>query len=1525
MADLEQPASSPLLQRPLPKPGEVPLPVKVGKHVVKAVGGSVVALPAWLTGLASSPLSEQELWSLTGLPAPSSTPEQAQRSGIAQGIAENKQLRQERAAKEGAFGGVSDVGDFARGFGHLLTTNALSLDSPSTESIGEAIAKRGREAYEIGRGTPGQVAGNVAGIADPSMANSLIQQPLTTWMNVGAPIEGAGGLARAASLEAKAGSTAARVLGRTADVLQSPTKASHGVATMVKRAAGALPETPQLHAAIDALVDSGRLTAQEGVDYKKAMTPWETAAVMHGLEPGYGTAAKAAADVAKGATIGGVLGSDIGLGPEGVVAGSLVGMTPTAMRFVPRGLRAKTKRNLGSDPYTQPTPGETEVMRNVAEPSIRVGKEYEDLAREAGREYGAGNVAFDPNAKMETQPAVTTHVREITPQGELRIKPESLQMREAAEGHVRALEKALEVNRKVMTPDEFAVFQRYANDQLNQIKTNPNWKKSLDIGAGIIKEGQAREVPVVTHNPDIEAVINRMHEQHVASGGEVPRHWFARQMTDVLRTGGQGAHNLLFSERARGLLTEQIVKKSGLQGKAAAKLRTAIGDEIVNRVNRSRLGPEPQSLELHLPNGAVTDLDAELGELVSKSKSLLPDFQREASEKLGRSMGLQAAEHSLRSRIEQDVGRFFPQEMPVKSKKPALPSQALNEQKLLTSPEPERAALSGQPPNMPKLTHEESNFLDAILGQRRGSTPMLGLEEIDHAQSLLDAIESAKTNRISKENSPAVPTAADKLDAKVVESSNKVIESLREKLKQMRAFHSDQRSMVHVPGQQPPVPPSELANIPDVEFEPQASNLATTGGPTGYRVLNDKPVSGLPEFSTYVRNLANALQNGEPSPISLPYDPQELSSALKATNIPAAADFAKRLDSGEYTTTQGKPIGPLLDRAKLAGEFNPKGEGVWLSEGAHDVLNTRAKAIENAQRYESMLDAIQRGHVGSMVNNLLSGYRRGTTILRLPTIARNLVTNDLLASMTNGAAPFQTTKEGLAAAQNMADFYSGKATATPEDANMYRGLSRAGLGGIMTLADDMHAVKSLATAIERNDLSTLSGRAADAITNLGAQVYHQFGDFPVKVGQAVKTYKTIMGELQTLTPGQEYWIDLPHDRSVQITRTADGFEALGKTVNPQQLADLVAHEAVKKASDLFANPNEIGLLWQKMRNSPAAGAVSPFLTWAAHMMDLPGKKGAIGRLLESNNIRRTNNPEIIRSNAKELLKLGAKRALFTGTLQGAADHKNDALRDLMTYAGGSYATNTVTPTGNGNATQQNAQGIDPFNVTGSVINLGRGALAGLVGPGAFETKNMTPDQKRRFDAWSAFERGKLGTSADALKVMGLSGGPMMDIWRDMLQSSPRDAVDYQKAALSLMTSIMGGTPSDMTRVAAEALAEGNPFSHRPRDANGALEDYASWAFRTLTGFGARPIVLTGKKSAVDKYIHDAKSAFHSSVISPIDKQLKELDQAFRTDKSVAPKYRELQNQKRILQNALDRELKARRSSMESAIKAHKEL
>ena len=182
----------------------------------------------------------------------------------------------------------------------------------------------------------------------------------------------------------------------------------------------------------------------------------------------------------------------------------------------------------------------------------------------------------------------------------------------------------------------------------------------------------------------------------------------------------------------------------------------------------------------------------------------------------------------------------------------------------------------------------------------------------------------------------------------------------------------------------------------------------------------------------------------------------------------------------------------------------------------------------------------------------------------------------------------------------------------------------------------------------------------------------------------------------------------------------------------------------------------------------------------------------------------------------------------------------------------------------------------------------------------------------------------MGTAADALRVIDLSGGPFLDQWRDAMASSARDHFDGRKAALALTASIMGGTPTDLTRVAAEALSPGNEWSGRPM-AGDNPEDFAKWAFRTLIGLGAREIVLKGKHGEVQRYIGKSKSAVHDTIITPLKNELAKINKQSRTDKSpeLSKKYHDMKNQINILEKALDEVSNTMKTNMENALKAQR--
>ena len=183
----------------------------------------------------------------------------------------------------------------------------------------------------------------------------------------------------------------------------------------------------------------------------------------------------------------------------------------------------------------------------------------------------------------------------------------------------------------------------------------------------------------------------------------------------------------------------------------------------------------------------------------------------------------------------------------------------------------------------------------------------------------------------------------------------------------------------------------------------------------------------------------------------------------------------------------------------------------------------------------------------------------------------------------------------------------------------------------------------------------------------------------------------------------------------------------------------------------------------------------------------------------------------------------------------------------------------------------------------------------------------------------------MGTAADALRVIDLSGGPFLDQWRDAMASSARDHFDGRKAALALTASIMGGTPTDLTRVAAEALSPGNEWSGRPM-AGDNPEDFAKWAFRTLIGLGAREIVLKDKHGEVARYIKASEAASRSAFITPLKQKLARMNTQSRTDKSkeLSTQYQELKDQIYLLEKDLSEVTNTMKTNMENALKAQRD-
>lgn len=189
-------------------------------------------------------------------------------------------------------------------------------------------------------------------------------------------------------------------------------------------------------------------------------------------------------------------------------------------------------------------------------------------------------------------------------------------------------------------------------------------QRGVDIAAGVKAPFGETRVPVKTSNPHVESMIDRLQQignEYRPAGEQIPREWYARVVTDVMRTDGQNGLSLLQSPRGRGLVVEQLAKDMRLNASQARAFRTTMGEQIAE-IQKNLMGPVEngtKGLVLQLPDGTTRDLAEVVGTVMADtSPEMRAAFQQEALQRIGQTLGVQAADAHQVSEINRELQMF---------------------------------------------------------------------------------------------------------------------------------------------------------------------------------------------------------------------------------------------------------------------------------------------------------------------------------------------------------------------------------------------------------------------------------------------------------------------------------------------------------------------------------------------------------------------------------------------------------------------------------------------------------------------------------------------------------------------------------------------------------------------------------------------------------------------------------------------------------------------------------------------------
>jgi len=592
--------------------------------------------------------------------------------------------------------------------------------------------------------------------------------------------------------------------------------------------------------------------------------------------------------------------------------------------------------------------------------------------------------------------------------------------------------------------------------------------------------------------------------------------------------------------------------------------------------------------------------------------------------------------------------------------------------------------------------------------------------------------------------------------------------------------------------------------------------------------------------------------------------------------------------------------------------------GISLEAAKREVRDLRDRKLFGMERVDELggyldptvakafdrIDAAEkfRDNVSSDLSRWSKKLKKNLTVLNVSSGVNNITANVLLQSVSRGVPMSAIIKELGQTGLSYRRFKAGKLD-DPGATAMYRALERTGL-----LDSDMIAVE---THLYKGE--SLPQRLAKPF-----EKFYRQGDALPKLEEASRVYKKSMSQLDMLKDGESVAFMVDTNKVVPIKRTQTGFEMKGRALSADELADIVARGSAMAAENKFFNYSDTGALSKKVLAKGESAFVSPFYTWFSKA--LAGRRGGlVGNVLlgDFSPILSTDSTAITRAQLADATLQSGKRAMFTqvGDIEERA--ARDGLRQVVGYKGIEEPT-LMTRMKDGAIGVTSLQGVNfaaPF-ILG--LRAGFGALSIGRGDTSAEKLNSLMRKRQEGESVRSFQRrkrraflalkqirGERLSGKNSLELLGLAGGPMLDILR-AIEEDGKNEYGYSRTGdelfAALGSALIGGTVARGIQTARAAISEKGVFGHLPAGVSldpARKEELASFmARRMISLFAPRPVrvkslkkskrtvtskgVKRGKaksviKGAAEYQVKAVREALTKGTIGEIESELKDIE------------------------------------------------
>jgi len=459
--------------------------------------------------------------------------------------------------------------------------------------------------------------------------------------------------------------------------------------------------------------------------------------------------------------------------------------------------------------------------------------------------------------------------------------------------------------------------------------------------------------------------------------------------------------------------------------------------------------------------------------------------------------------------------------------------------------------------------------------------------------------------------------------------------------------------------------------------------LDEDGNVIGYKV----PDEAFGNEATYAENLAKrVLAEGEVPPVAIPFKPEALVTAIRNLNPQEIGVTQKRLDSlANYIDkkfTSGQPLAEQLGRAMNPTQFRGTEEAVKLGN-----LHINRGALSSIQNHLDMLNLTNDLSKADILRALAGRAKTGLVAESLKSLVNNDMSNAILVFIKHGGAinpvdfvnqswRFKKFLDGDTQGMSAADvqMYNAFNKTNARQANMFsRDMNNSGL--FKTLSENFRTIEDARIALEAGTDGRASklGEIVSKPNDLIRQAYVDLGDMPFRTYEMAKTYKDLVGKLDSMSAGSYIDVNATANRMLRLQKTPSGafnvYDLSGKGKGPNlvktvaagsdDLARIVAENANVIQERLFFDYGRMGN-WGKFLKKNL-GPFSGIFSWYFKSLDIPFvKRGLLSEMMAMSNTYLTNDPAVLAAQYRQNAGLATRRAMLSGVARSQYDDDEES-------------------------------------------------------------------------------------------------------------------------------------------------------------------------------------------------------------------------------------------------------------------------